>query len=164
MAALVLQLSAGCNLHEALSVALGLLNTESDDEYTVFNALIEARDLAQLNVKPIIAINKLGGGWIAEEALAIAVYACLKGRTLEEVLLISVNHSGDSDSTGSISGNLAGAMYGVGAIPDKWLERLELRGVIQEVADDLHDCGRWELSHQVNTPESKRITEKYPSW
>jgi ADP-ribosylglycohydrolase len=56
-----------------------------------------------------------------------------------EVLLISVNHSGDSDSTGSIAGNLAGALYGVGAIPQHWLEQLELREVIERVAIDLHD-------------------------
>ncbi|MBB4856066.1 ADP-ribosylglycohydrolase [Mycobacteroides chelonae] len=48
-----------------------------------------------------------------------------------------MNHSGDSDSTGSIAGNILGAMWGQRALPPDWLEKLELREVITTVADDL---------------------------
>jgi len=47
-----------------------------------------------------------------------------------------VNHSGDSDSTGAITGNLLGAMLGVEAITPEWLQPLELRAVIAEVAKE----------------------------
>jgi ADP-ribosyl-[dinitrogen reductase] hydrolase len=50
---------------------------------------------------------------------------------------LAVNHSGDSDSTGSIAGNLLGAMLGAHAIPSQWLEMLELREEITALADDL---------------------------
>ena len=59
---------------------------------------------------------------------------------LRSVLLRAVNHSGDSDSTGAIAGNLAGALYGEAAIPPEWLEALELRDVIEQVADDFHEA------------------------
>jgi ADP-ribosylglycohydrolase len=49
-----------------------------------------------------------------------------------------VNHSGDSDSTGAIAGNLLGAALGAGSIPPRWLDTVELRSVIESVADDLH--------------------------
>ena len=45
--------------------------------------------------------------------------------------------SGDSDSTGSITGQLLGLMLGEGAIPSTWLDELELREEITAVADDL---------------------------
>lgn len=45
-------------------------------------------------------VEALGGGWTAEEALSIALYACLAGNTFDEGLQIAVLHSGDSDSTG----------------------------------------------------------------
>jgi ADP-ribosylglycohydrolase len=41
---------------------------------------------------------------VGEEALAIAVYAALAGRDdVPRALRVAVNHSGDSDSTGSIA-------------------------------------------------------------
>ncbi|MFN8027118.1 MAG: ADP-ribosylglycohydrolase family protein [Acidimicrobiia bacterium] len=54
-------------------------------------------------------IEALGAGWVAEEALAIGVYCALVATDLRAGLLLAVNHSGDSDSTGSIAGNLLGA-------------------------------------------------------
>jgi ADP-ribosylglycohydrolase len=78
----------------------------------------------------------LGGGWVGEEALAIAVAAALAAEDMRDGLLLAVNHSGDSDSTGAICGNLLGAMHGTKAIPPEWLAELELRDVIERVTGD----------------------------
>lgn len=87
------------------------------------------------------AIHQLGQGWVAEEALAIGLYCALKYRDdFEKALIASVNHKGDSDSTGSITGNLLGAYLGVGRIPRHYLEKLELKSVITEIATDLYTC------------------------
>ncbi len=83
--------------------------------------------------------DTLGEGWIAKEALAIAVYCCLKTDNIRKAFLLSVNHDGDSNSTGAIVGNLLGAMHGLEALPLDWLEILELREVIDQVARDLFD-------------------------
>lgn len=83
-------------------------------------------------------VESLGGGWVAEEALAIGVYCALvAGDDFERGMRLAVNHGGDSDSTGAITGNLLGAALGVGVIPQRWLEALELRDVIEQLADDL---------------------------
>ena len=42
-------------------------------------------------------VESLGGGWTAEEALSIGLYACLAGRTFDDALQIAVFHGGDSD-------------------------------------------------------------------
>jgi hypothetical protein len=47
-----------------------------------------------------------------------------------------VNHSGDSDSTGAITGNILGARLGVRAILERRLEPLELRSEIEVLAQD----------------------------
>lgn len=52
---------------------------------------------------------------------------------------MAVNHSGDSDSTGSITGNIIGALYGVDIIPKKWILLLELKDLIEEIAGDLFE-------------------------
>ena len=84
------------------------------------------------------AIHELGEGWVAEEALAIAIYSCLKHKdSFEDAIICSINHDGDSDSTGSITGNIMGAYLGEEFIPSYYLDNLELRDIITEIADDL---------------------------
>jgi ADP-ribosylglycohydrolase len=78
----------------------------------------------------------LGGGWVGEEAFAIGVCAALAARDLRDGLLLAVNHSGDSDSTGAICGNILGAIHGTAAIPREWLDRLELRDVTEQLTRD----------------------------
>lgn len=98
--------------------------------------------LSQETVDDLEAIRQLGEGWVAEETLAIAVYCALKySDDFDKALIASVNHSGDSDSTGAVTGNILGAYLGLEKIPQKYLDHLELKEVILELADDLyHDC------------------------
>jgi ADP-ribosylglycohydrolase len=101
-------------------------------------ALDKAFDLLRSGAPPTAErVESLGGGWVAEEALAISVYCALACPDPEAALSLAVTHSGDSDSTGAITGNLLGAALGEKAIPCHWLEALELRDVIGAVADDL---------------------------
>lgn len=87
-------------------------------------------------------IRNLGEGWVAEETLAIAIYCALKYKDdFSAAVIAAVNHNGDSDSTGAVTGNIVGARIGYEAIQDKWKQNLECKDVILEIADDLcHDC------------------------
>lgn len=107
------------------------------------NSLVDTAISLTLNDKEDAEnIRSLGEGWVAEETLAIAIYCSLKYQDdFSKALCVSVNHDGDSDSTGSVTGNILGALWGYERIPEKWKENLECRDVILEVADDLcHDC------------------------
>ena len=87
----------------------------------------------------VVNIEALGGGWTGEEALAISLYcACRHFDNFENALIASVNHSGDSDSTGAVLGNILGAAIGYEAIPKFFLEDIELHDVILHMADDLY--------------------------
>lgn len=84
------------------------------------------------------AIRQIGEGWVAEETLAIAVYCCAKHfDDFEKAMIASVNHGGDSDSTGAVTGNILGAAIGYEAIPEYFKADLQLHDVILHVADDL---------------------------
>ena len=84
-------------------------------------------------------IKALGEGWVADEALAIALYCCLRHfDSFEDAVIASVNHGGDSDSTGAITGNILGAAVGYDAIPQFFKDDLELHDVILHMADDLY--------------------------
>ena len=85
-------------------------------------------------------IVRLGEGWVGEEALAIAVYSCLRhSESFDEAIITAVNHGGDSDSTGAIAGNIMGAWLGLAVIGQQWLEQLELRDLLLETADSLYE-------------------------
>ena len=83
-------------------------------------------------------IHQLGQGGVAEENLAIALYCTLRHQDdFTAGMIAAVNHSGDSDSTGAVAGNILGAWCGYQAIEEKWKKDLELSDVILEIADDL---------------------------
>lgn len=84
-------------------------------------------------------LPELGEGWVAEEALAISLYCALSTDSTEEAIVLAVNHSGDSDSTGAITGNIMGAINGGSSIPQHWLTGLELRDEIEQIATDMID-------------------------
>ena len=103
----------------------------------------KAVDLSGQELNDLTAVGELGEGWVAEETLAIAVYCSLKySDDFDRAIIASVNHSGDSDSTGAVTGNLLGAYLGLSRIPRKYLDQLELRDIIMEMADDLFDDPR----------------------
>jgi ADP-ribosylglycohydrolase len=53
-------------------------------------------------------------------------------------MIASVNHAGDSDSTGAVTGNLLGAALGYEAIPQYFKDDLEMHELILHMADDLY--------------------------
>jgi ADP-ribosylglycohydrolase len=83
------------------------------------------------------SVVRLGEGWVAEEALAIAVYCALVAPAFRAGVLLAVNHGGDSDSTAAMTGNLLGAALGAPAIDGDLLDGLEGRDVVEQVAADL---------------------------
>lgn len=104
--------------------------------------LRQAVRLAESGRSDLDCIGKLGQGWVAEEALAIGLFCALRYYdSFGPGIIAAANHDGDSDSTASIAGNILGAVLGERQLPEFFLEPLELRGIIEEIADDLWaDC------------------------
>lgn len=109
------------------------------------------------------AIRHLGEGWVAEETLAIAVFCVMRyPNDFEKAVVASVNHSGDSDSTGAVTGNMMGAICGYDKIPQHFKDNLELRWLIETMADDLSDgIPVGEYSDNYDTPEKRRWMDRY---
>ena len=150
----ICSLLSGSTLLEALQAARAKLERASDHA-ELRAALDFALDLSRSDVEARPeTVERLGGGWIAEEALAIAAFCALRAQSFEHGLLLAANHSGDSDSTASMTGQLLGAAWGCGALPERWLVELELRDVVERIAQDLADCR-----------EGMRVDEaRYPGW
>lgn len=125
------------SLEKSISSTIDVLKKHDkyEETLTVINKAVE---LSMSNISSEKAILDLGEGWIAEEALAIAIYCALKESDFKKALFMSVNHDGDSDSTGSICGNLMGARLSMDSIPEEWLNKLELKDFIECMVDKLY--------------------------
>jgi ADP-ribosylglycohydrolase len=70
--------------------------------------------------------------------LEAALWAFWHADSFREGALLAVNLAGDADTTGAIYGQLAGGHYGMGGIPESWLDRLACRHLIQTYSENLH--------------------------
>ncbi len=138
---------------EAKGAMTGIFN--GDKHLKELTDIIDlAVELSENEKSDLENIHRLGGGWVAEETLAISIYCSLRYENdFSAGIIASVNHSGDSDSTGAVTGNILGAIHGYDAIEEKWKTNLELRDVIIELADDIcHGCQMSEYSN-YNDPD-----------
>jgi ADP-ribosylglycohydrolase len=132
----------------------------------VHDAIARATEAARRGTGPQ-HLESLGGGWVAEEALAMAIYCALVHPGPDQVLdalALSVTHSGDSDSTGAICGNILGALHGETALPPELAFEVEGRETILTLADDfIYEFTAGDRLHGDYGP-STRWTDRYPGW
>lgn len=165
---------SGHTLEDAIAHVLDLLRLEPNHDETlqkVEQAIIlssefkndEGRSRLGVDVSTfkqelaLAHIEQIGQGWVGEETLGIALYCCLICRRrsdFETVVSYAVNHGGDSDSTGAVSGNILGTLFGDVSIPQRWRDVIELKDVILEVSDDLVEI--------LDSSKGEDLNSKYP--
>ena len=132
---------------------------------------MKAVQLAHTDIADADAIRQLGEGWVAEETWAIAIYCAIRHiDSVEDAIIASVNHDGDSDSTGSVCGNIMGAIYGYEHIKERNIfcpegknfeDTLELSEIILALADDLLTGCIISECDPIDTPEKRQWYERY---
>jgi len=139
MALIIQEIISGQGLLAAMEKTGQVLEAH-EHHHACAHALAKALDAYRHQPVTFKTVASLGQGWIAEEALAIGLYCTLAaGTDFNKGITLAVNHGGDSDSTGAITGNLLGTLLGRAAIPEQYLAKLELVSLIEEIAGDLHD-------------------------
>jgi ADP-ribosyl-[dinitrogen reductase] hydrolase len=113
------------------------------DKDGVINAAIEGVEEAAVieaveRVRSVQCDALDAGGYVLS-SITSAFWALLNSCSLEEVLIAAVNLGQDADTTGAVAGALAGAHWGIEAIPDRWLSLLQPREELEELADRLLD-------------------------
>lgn len=108
-------------------------------EVKVFDDLLQQAILAsEKDFDDMEIISRLGDGWVAEETLAIALYCSLKySNDLKKALRVAVLHDGDSDSTGSVTGQILGTLLGAKKLPQEEIKRLDLLEPLMKMIERL---------------------------
>ncbi len=143
LASIIFHLVSGRSLEEAVSGAMVILVERPEYEKSSLAAMVsQAIRQSRKGKQSPEAIERLGGGWVGDEALTISLYCAFAAEgDFARGVRLAVNHSGDSDSTGAITGNILGAMLGKGAVPKELLSKLELRDVIEGMGKTLQSVG-----------------------
>jgi ADP-ribosyl-[dinitrogen reductase] hydrolase len=84
------------------------------------------------------ARSEVSGTGYSVESLEAALWCFFHTDSFAEAVLAATNLGDDADTTAAIVGQLAGAFYGVQAIPSDWLQKLWMRQEIETIADALH--------------------------
>lgn len=71
-----------------------------------------------------IPYRGLATGYVVDTMQTVC-HHFFRGRSFEECLVGTVNQGGDADTTGAICGMVAGAFYGMGGIPGRWIKRMD---------------------------------------
>lgn len=136
-------------VEEALGTIMAMEGDKHTEDKNYLDSLTKkAIQLSQSSVTDESAIRQLGEGWVAEESWAISLFCALRHiDSMKDAIIAAVNHDGDSDSTGSMTGNIMGAIYGYESLKQERLfcpagkefeDTIELSNIILALADDLY--------------------------
>ena len=138
MASIIANIIQGKSLENSVNNSMEILKKYKGHEDTLY-LLKKAKLFAKSDIVPTEAIKRLGAGWHGDEAIAISVYCALKYQdNFKQALITAVNHDGDSDSTGSMVGNILGAYLGKEKIPANWVNKVELSKELINMANQLY--------------------------
>ena len=135
--AIIFQIVVGKPLRAAVKVSLALLGAQPhqpEPRQAITQAVSRAAADKRFSQQ---SFTELGHGWVAEEALAMSLYCALTAESFADGLICAVNHDGDSDSTGAITGNLLGCLSGLNEVPSSWRNSVECADLIEEIASEL---------------------------
>jgi ADP-ribosyl-[dinitrogen reductase] hydrolase len=109
---MIYEFCQGASLPEAFQSVLGL--------GILHNELLETVEEA-----PRLERSQLQNtGWV-RHTLQSALWALFNTHSFEEALVSVVNLGKDTDTAGAVTGALAGALYGVEAVPERWSKTLQ---------------------------------------
>jgi ADP-ribosyl-[dinitrogen reductase] hydrolase len=81
--------------------------------------------------------NEIQSSGYVAHSLEAALWSVARSGSFEEAVLTAANLGDDADTTAAIAGQLAGALYGVSGIPDKWRAQVAWGEQIAGIADSL---------------------------
>jgi ADP-ribosyl-[dinitrogen reductase] hydrolase len=99
----------------------------------------DSRVSATLREAAVAEPEEIHSSTAVVETLRAAVWCVLQAKSFEEAAVLAVNLGNDSDTTGAVTGALAGALFSERGIPSRWLQKLADRERLLSVADRLAD-------------------------
>jgi ADP-ribosylglycohydrolase len=117
------------NLQVTIPYFLNSITIEKS-EFTHFDRLLKK------NIFEVPESEIKSGGYVIE-TLEASIWCLLTTKNYKDAVLKAVNLGGDSDTTGCVTGGLAGFYYGYDNIPEEWINKLAKYNEIDNLSERL---------------------------
>lgn len=110
----------------------------SQREMDKFHRILELK-VSDYDVQVLYELkeSEIGSGGYVLESLEASLWCILTSNSYKETVLKAVNLGDDTDTTGAVTGGLAGLLYGYESIPEKWIDVLARKDDITKLCDNL---------------------------
>lgn len=135
----------------ATVIALGIEGSEFTPDYVMNRVIEKSQSLVPEMVKKMRIVKDclrnpkldpialIGNTAFCIEAFPLALFYFLKSEArFDEMIVASANTGGDSDAVAAMAGAMFGAWFGLGAIPERWIEPLEDYQLIRQLGSDIY--------------------------
>lgn len=132
------QLSEGINKFEVYRNLQTEISNHLEDlsihpaEISLFDRLLK-NDISKLSEEEIFS-----SGYVLH-TLEASIWCLLKTDNYKEAVLKAVNLGSDTDTTGAVTGGLAGLLYGFNTIPANWIAQIARKEDVEDLAGRLSD-------------------------
>jgi len=134
---MAIQLLNGYDPGKAYSEMKNRVNQfSSDNEFNETEMSLFSRILKD-DIKHAKESSIKSGGYVLD-TLEASIWCLLNTESYAEAVLKAVNLGGDTDTTGCVTGALAGLRYGYEAIPQRWVTGLARAGDIDDLCERLY--------------------------
>lgn len=127
-----------CRLY-AVMIAEALSGRNKDDILRTrdWNGETKVQDIAAGTYKSKSRDAIRSSGYVIH-TLEAALWSIHRTNSFEDAIILAVNLGEDADTVGAVTGQLAGALYGVDNIPPRWLDTLQWKDRLLEVSRQLY--------------------------
>lgn len=120
-------ISDGIDPMESLEISINILKQYKHHENFLFQINNLKNCLQDTQMYYGNTLNqKLGEGWVGDEAFTVAFYSFMKATDFEDCLILSANHNGDSDSTATLAAQLYAAKFGLSHEAQEQIQYLDV--------------------------------------
>jgi len=116
---------------------------ECDDFAFALSAFLHSGNLrdALHRIGPETPRDQVKSSGYVRDSYDAAFWSFENTASFRECVVLAANLGGDADTVAAIAGQIAGRVYGIGGIPQEWLEILAWREMIETMAADLYALG-----------------------
>ena len=84
-------------------------------------------------------IDEIKSSGYIVHSLEASLWCTLMNDNYEDAVITAVNLGEDTDTIGAITGSINGIIYGMAAIPERWLEKLKKKDYLERLTEDFID-------------------------
>lgn len=109
-------------------------------DYSMYSnhAICQYQRILKGNIKDLL-INDIKSTGYVVDTLECALWIFLNSTSFKECIISSTNIGNDTDTIGAIVGSMAGIIYGISEIPKKWLDKLQRKEYLINLAREFEN-------------------------